>query len=166
MISILASGLVFAGILMLVAALCTVRTLIARLPQGALRRYWSALTALIVLFVVAYMGYAIVFWNRHTELLDFIVPVVFFFGACFVFLTTSLSLRTARDVLRISALERETVTDSLTGVLNRRYLDRRLNEQISSARRYGPTSRKECGVELHPMTSGSAMKKASQPQSA
>ena len=39
--------------------------------------------------------------------------------------------------MRISLLERETFTDPLTGVFNRRYLDRRLNEEVATARRYG-----------------------------
>jgi diguanylate cyclase (GGDEF)-like protein len=77
-----------------------------------------------------------VFWSRHTAALDLIVPVVFFLGACFVLLTGTLSLRTTIDVLRISVLERQASTDALTGVLNRRALDRRLSDEVARARRY------------------------------
>jgi diguanylate cyclase (GGDEF)-like protein len=40
------------------------------------------------------------------------------------------------DVMRITALEHETFTDPLTGVYNRRFMEQRLREEISKARRY------------------------------
>lgn len=52
-------------------------------------------------------------------------------------LSTILSLQTAKDVMRINLLERDAATDPLTGTFNRRYLDRRLNEEIVRAQRYG-----------------------------
>jgi diguanylate cyclase (GGDEF)-like protein len=137
LIFFLAKGLVVAGALILICALIPVRQLIGGLPVGKLRNRWYTMTALIVLFILGYLGYIGAFWNRHSELLDLIVPFVFFFGACFVWLTAILSLQTALDVMRISLLERETFTDPLTGVFNRRYLDRRLNEEVATARRYG-----------------------------
>ena len=38
--------------------------------------------------------------------------------------------------MRISLLERDSMTDPLTGVFNRRYMDLRLSEEIAKARRY------------------------------
>lgn len=137
MISLLARALVFAGALILIWALAPIRKLIGRLPSGTVRNRWYALTALVVLFLAAYLGYAIAFWNSHSDLRDLIVPGVFFFGAWFVWLSALLSLQTAVDVMRISLLEQEAATDPLTGVFNRGYLDRRLKEEIASAQRYG-----------------------------
>jgi len=57
-------------------------------------------------------------------------------GAIFVFMVCSLSLTTAIDLRRIFLLERETVTDPLMGIYNRRYLDRKLLEELQRARRY------------------------------
>jgi hypothetical protein len=79
---------------------------------------------LVVIFFLGCPGYALAFRDSHTRLLDLIVPVVFFLGACFVWLTVNLSLKTAVDVARISMLELENNADSLTGIFNRRYLDR------------------------------------------
>jgi diguanylate cyclase (GGDEF)-like protein len=135
-IYLVAQGLVLAGALILIGALIPIRRLMVRLPSGLVRNRWYAMTALIVLFLIGYLGYAGVFWNSHARILDLIVPGVFFLGACFVWLAASLSLQTAMDVMRISLLEREAVTDPLTGVFNRRYLDRRLGEEVASARRY------------------------------
>ncbi|HSN39896.1 MAG TPA: GGDEF domain-containing protein [Burkholderiales bacterium] len=137
MISLLAQGLVFAGALILAGALVPIRRLIVQLPPGPVRNRWYAMMALIMLFLIGYLGYASTFWNGHSKLLDLNVPGVFFLGACFVWLTATLSLRTAVDVMRINLLERETVTDPVTGVFNRRYLDRRLSKEVASARRYG-----------------------------
>jgi diguanylate cyclase (GGDEF)-like protein len=136
-ISLLANVLVLAGVLVLVGALVPARRLIAHLPRGTVRGWWYAISALIVLFAVGYLTYAAVFWNSHSTLLDLTVPGIFFFGACFVLLTTVLSLRTAADLMRIDLLERESLTDPLTAVFNRRYLDRRLDEEVARARRYG-----------------------------
>lgn len=137
MTSLLAQGLVAAGVLILIGALIPIRRLITRLPSGPSRSRWYIMTALIGLFIAGYLGYAGAFWNSHSNPLDLIVPGIFFLGAGFVWLTATLSLQTAMDVMRISRLERETVTDALTGVFNRRYLDRRLKEEVAGARRYG-----------------------------
>jgi diguanylate cyclase (GGDEF)-like protein len=67
---------------------------------------------------------------------DLIVPGIFFFGACFVWFSTFIALQTTLDVMRISDLEHETFTDPLTGIYNRRFMEQRLAEEISKARRY------------------------------
>lgn len=136
MLNLLANGLVIAGICILAAALLPVRRLIAQLPAGQVRRRWYALTGLISVFIVGYLGYAIAFWNRPAVWIDLIVPGVFFFGAAFVWLTASLSLQTATDIRRVTQLERENITDGLLGIYNRRYWDRRLEEECARARRY------------------------------
>ncbi|MDH4150196.1 MAG: GGDEF domain-containing protein [Betaproteobacteria bacterium] len=137
MIALLAKGIVFGSTLILISALIKVWQLVGQLPSGLLRTRWSAMMALIVLFMLGYLGYIGVFWGRHQVLLDLIVPSIFLLGACFVWLTGVLSLQTAMDVMRVSRLERETLTDPLTGIFNRRYLDRRLHEETAVARRYG-----------------------------
>jgi diguanylate cyclase (GGDEF)-like protein len=63
--------------------------------------------------------------------------VIFFFGACFVLAVTGLSLRTALDVRRVAVLELENITDPLMAIHNRRYLERRLDEEVARASRYG-----------------------------
>lgn len=136
MISFLAQSLVVAGVIIMIGALVPIRRLIVQLPPGPLRNRWYVMAVLIGLFIAGYLGYAGAFWNRHSAVLDLIVPGIFFPGAIFVWLTATLSLQTAMDVMRISRLERETVTDALTGAFNRRYLDRRLSEEVSASRRY------------------------------
>ena len=137
MIFLVAQTLVFAGVLFLVGALVPVQRLIGQLPPGPIRRHWGFMTVLIVVCLIGFLAYAAAFWDRHSTLLDLIVPGVFFLGASFVWMAASLSLQTTMDVMRMSLLEREVVTDPLTGAYNRRYLDRRLNEEVLIERRYG-----------------------------
>jgi len=136
MISLLAAILVLAGIGILVAALIPIRQLMKQLPPGQIRNRWRVLTILIAGFIIGYLSYVLIFWNQQTELADFIVPIVFFFGACFVWVTTTLSLQTAMDVRRVSLLEYENITDPLMGIYNRRYMERRLQSEIARAQRY------------------------------
>jgi len=137
MIELVAKGLVFSSTLILISALVKVWQFVGQLPLGYLRTRWCAMMVLIALFIAGYLGYISAFWGKHQVLLDLIVPSIFFMGACFVWLTGVLSLQTAMDVMRVSRLERETLTDPLTGIFNRRYLDRRLHEETAVARRYG-----------------------------
>jgi len=136
MLLLFSNGLVLVGTIILIGSLVTVRNITQRLPLGSSRTSWNAMTALISLFVVGYLGYMLVFWNKHTSLLDLIVPGIFFFGACFVWLSSVLALQTAMDVMRITALEHEILTDPLTGIYNRRFMEQRLREEVSKARRY------------------------------
>ncbi len=130
------SGLVVAGMLLLMAALLPVRRLMKQLPQGSIRRKWAILTIFILLFIAGYFGYAAITWGRIRSVVGMIVPITFFLGAVFVLLVSSLSLDTALDVKRISTLEIENITDPLTGIYNRRYLDRRIDEEVKRALRY------------------------------
>jgi diguanylate cyclase (GGDEF)-like protein len=136
MFNVLSNILVIAGTCILIGALFLVRQLIAQLPAGLVRRRWYILSIFIGFFVLGYISYTAVFWSRHTAWLDLIVPSVFFFGAGFVWLTATLSLHTAIDIRRVTVLEHENITDPLIGIYNRRYLDRRLQEEFVRARRY------------------------------
>ncbi len=132
-----ANGLVVAGALLLVISLVPVRRLALQLPRGSIRRRWSVLGVLILFFLIAYVLYGFINWFREREAIDLIVPLVFFLGSIFVLLVSNLSLLTAMDVRRISTLEAENITDPLMGIHNRRYLDRRLDEEVDRALRYG-----------------------------
>lgn len=136
MINILANLLIIAGAVVLMGALIPVRSLVSKLPRGSIAARWRALTVLIVLFVFGYVAYGAAFWTQHLGWPDVIVPAVFLFGAIFVWMVARLSLQTAIDLRRVALLERENITDSLTGVYNRRYMDRRLEEEVARARRY------------------------------
>ncbi|OGI54573.1 MAG: hypothetical protein A3D32_00345 [Candidatus Muproteobacteria bacterium RIFCSPHIGHO2_02_FULL_60_13] len=137
MLHFIANGLVIVGIGILISALTPVRRLVRLLPRSRLRFSWYVLTALIIIFIIGYGAYIPAFWGSHENLSDLVVPAVFFLGACFVLLVNILSLETSGNVRRLIAFEQESITDPLTGIYNRRYLERRLADEIARANRYG-----------------------------
>lgn len=136
MIAYLSAALVLIGLLIHVATLAPLRRLIAMLPAGSLRNKWLAMGGLIFIFIAGYLGYIVMLWGQQTEWHELPIPGVFLFGALFVWLTIGLSLQTATDLKRIDLLESENITDPLTKVYNRRYLDRRLEEEVARSKRY------------------------------
>lgn len=135
-IAIIANGLIILGVCLLARALLPMRQIIRKLPKGKVRRSWGALMSLLALFIAGYLFFAALHWNSASSPVDLIVPAIFFLGACFVLVVSSLSLQTALNFTRIASLENESITDPLTGLYNRRYLERRLKEEIERARRY------------------------------
>lgn len=136
LIPLVGNILVMMGAVILAGSLIAVRQLIMQLPTGRMRRSWYFLGALIVFFIIGYLIYLGIFWNLQQNTLDLMVPTIFFFGAGFVWLTSNLSLQTTNAMRRVALLEQENVIDAMTGIYNRRYLDRRLNEEFAISKRH------------------------------
>ena len=136
MISYLCASLVLIGLAIHLATLAPLRRMIEMLPAGSLRNKWLVMTALIFIFIAGYLAYAVIFWGQQSAWSEILIPCIFLFGALFVWLTIALSLQTVTDLLRIHELEAENVTDPLTKAYNRRYLDRRLDDEVARSNRY------------------------------
>ncbi len=137
MLNVLAVALVLAGLAGLLAALPATRRLIAELPVGPMRVQWRRLGGVIVFLALGYGAYLVLFWGHHQRAADLLVPVLLVGSAAFVFLAARLSLGTVIRVRRMSTLDREKVTDALSGLDSRQYLDRRMREEITRAQRHG-----------------------------
>lgn len=139
-------GLITVAIILLVKALIPVRQIIQQLQPlnsscwasaGNARCRWKILSVFIVLFIIGYMLYIIVHASHHVNTIgDMVIPWILFGGAIFVYMVCSLSVKTANDLRKIYIFEQESLTDPLMGIYNRRYLDRRLSEEIQRAIRY------------------------------
>lgn len=136
-IHILKNFLLFLSIVVLVFSLWPITRLISELPSGKTRQRWGLLRFLVGLFLCGYVTYTFVYFKFNQSSLDLIVPVIFFFGAIFVFLVTTLSLQTTNDIKRIFDLEHESTTDPLMGIGNRRFMKKRLQSEFHRAQRYG-----------------------------
>ncbi|MBA4420301.1 MAG: GGDEF domain-containing protein [Anaerolinea sp.] len=136
LLPIIANGLVILGLLVLFSSLSQIRKLIKQLGTSPIRQKWFIQCGLVFFFIFGYLGYTVAFWGTYSEWIQTIVPGVFFFGAVFVWITTSLSLQTAIDIRRVALLEHENIMDPLIGIYNRRYMDRRLKEEFDRAKRY------------------------------
>jgi len=131
-LEVFSNGLVITGLLILVGALLPLNDLINLLPPGKIRQKWYLQSGLIFIFILGYLYFLISFWNST----NLVVPLVFFLGAAYVWLTIQLSKQTAMDIKRVLELEKENITDPLIGIYNRRYMDKRLDEEINRAVRY------------------------------
>lgn len=137
MLNFLAMVLVLAALALLTGSLWTVRSLLARLPAGPMRVQWRLLSAMVLIFIAAYIVYLMAWWERHLSFLDLLVPAIFLGCACFVWLGTRLSLATVVNVLRLSSMDRAQVTDALTGLRSRHYLDKLMQQEMQHAERRG-----------------------------
>ena len=114
-----------------------IQRLMEEIPKGALRKRWGDLKVLVLFLVAGYLTYTLLRWtDRLDEKYELIVPALFFLGAVLLLYTGTLALETATEFTRFSRLERETIMDHLTGVYNRRYLDKRIASEAIRARRY------------------------------
>jgi diguanylate cyclase (GGDEF)-like protein len=132
----LMNGLLFSGTFILAIALYPVWKLTRELPAGSARSLWYVLTLMILFFMVGYITYAFVNWKNCSSFSELLVPGVFLGGAVFVLLVCFLSFKTVIDLQRVNILEQENISDSLMGIFNRRYLDRRLKEEFLRSQRY------------------------------
>ncbi|MBW6521092.1 MAG: GGDEF domain-containing protein [Desulfoarculaceae bacterium] len=102
------------------------------LPEGKVRSRWKTLSLFIFMFIAGYILYGFLHSTvRKNSISDLVAPGILFGGAVFVYMVCSLFVKTARDLQRIYVLEDENITDPLMGIYNRRYLDHRLEEEIS-----------------------------------
>ena len=137
MLNILALVLVLAALAMLAASLVTARRLLAQLPAGPMLVQWRVLAALMLVFMAGYIAYLAAWWERHERLLDLLVPLLFLCCAGFVWLGTRLTLATVVNVRRMSSIDRAQVTDALTGLRSRQYLDHLMQQEMHRAERRG-----------------------------
>ena len=129
--------MVGAGVLLLIGALPPARRLVFELPAGPMRRQWTWLAAPMLIGVLGDTTYLVAWWSSHQVMADLLVPFLFLVAAAFAWLATRLSLATVVAVRRLSMLERKDLTDALTGLHSRQYLDGRMREELIRADRHG-----------------------------
>ncbi|WBQ17588.1 GGDEF domain-containing protein [Sphingobium yanoikuyae] len=128
-------SMIVAGMGLLCASLPSIRSILRTLGSGRLRARWEWLRRLIAAFLVGYAAFGIAHIGMQTSAADLIVAAILLSGGAFVLIVARLSEMTTNDIVRIASLERDVMRDPMTGVYNRRYLDSRLDEEISRARR-------------------------------
>lgn len=128
---------IFCAAAMLVGSLLPVRRLMMDLPHGAERRGWHWLSGLLVLMIGGFMAYAVGL-NAHSNVAqELVIPGLLFFGSWFIFIVSQLSASGVQSARRLAELERQCITDGLTGIYNRRHFDTQLEIEQQRARRQG-----------------------------
>ncbi|WP_018877064.1 GGDEF domain-containing protein [Thioalkalivibrio sp. ALE31] len=110
--------------------------LLRQLPQSRVRTGWKMMAFLVPVFTLGYFGYIPLNWGLYQGLPDLLVPAIFLLGGCFVCTVVGLTHSSLEKIRHITRLEHESITDPLTGLFNRRHMDRRLDEEVSRAHRY------------------------------
>lgn len=134
---LLKSAMIIAAAALLLTALLPVRRLVTELPKGSSRRGWHWLAALIVIMIGCYSAYAL--GHRASVKLaeELIIPALLLFGSWFILMVSQLSAAGIHDARRLVRLERECITDGLTGIYNRRFFDHQLLIEHARAVRNG-----------------------------
>lgn len=132
--------LVVLGTAFNIMALPMVRKIRQLLPDGAQNRGWLFLLGLIPFFVAGYITFLILVCHpAATGPVDTsklaIVPAVFFCGGIFVYVVCTLSYLTVDKLVKLHQVEKDSITDALTGLFNRRHMEPSLDREIALARR-------------------------------
>lgn len=136
MIDPIGDSLTVLSIFIIVAAFMRIRGLSIELRTSPLSQSWRILDLYVSFFIAGYTAYAFAYWNQFQHWFELVIPVILFFVAVFVFLVSLLAHQTVLDLRRVALLEHQSVTDPLTGLYNRRYLDQRISAEYASAHRY------------------------------
>ena len=129
------NALIISGVFILCYSLYPATRILTEMPVGIIRKRWRGLRTLIFVFILGYLIYiAFAIQGRSFEYL--IVALIFFFGALFVLAVCMLTLNTVKDLKQLDILQTENITDELTGMYNRRHLERCLEKEISRAQTY------------------------------
>lgn len=126
--------LVLVGAVVLGLALRSIHRIRSEIPTS--RGWWMMIEACVVLFVVGYLAYAYSYAYGAYQFNDLITAVVFIAGAFFVLLISHISHRAIRSLQQVATLEQEANTDPLMDIYNRRYIDRKLEDEVARANRY------------------------------
>jgi diguanylate cyclase (GGDEF)-like protein len=130
------NGILLVGIGLISVSFSPIQHLIDQIPPGGLRRKWNDLRALVLFFIVGYASFTYLYWLKKDDNFNLIVPAVFFLAAVLILFVGMLALETATEIKETAALKYENITDHLIGIYNRRYLDRKIAEELPRASRY------------------------------
>ena len=133
---LLANILLLSGICLYVASIFTVQQLVKKLPLGEVRNNWKVLSFFIVGFAVGYAAYMFMLWTGKINLQSITYPAVSFAASAFVLLLCFLTYQTTRDIGEAIAMDQASIIDPVLDIYNRRYFDRRIDEETQRSRRY------------------------------
>ena len=131
-----ANILLLCGISCYAASLFIVQQLVQKLPLGKVRNNWKILSFFIVGCIVGIASYQIMIWTGKITLTSLTVPAICMASATFVLLLCFLTYQTTRDIGEAIAMDQASIIDPVLDIYNRRYFDRRIDEETQRSRRY------------------------------
>jgi len=129
-------GIALGGLVVLIGALPPLFKAFQQLSLADLRISWYLLAGLIIVLLPLHTSALLELYHHPGNWGGLHQATILLLGAGLARLAASLTLQSTLDIRRVTLLEQESITDPLTGVYNRRYLDRRLDEEFERAQRY------------------------------
>jgi len=136
MFSAISLGVSLGGFAMLATALPPLVKAVQQLPRTAVRTRWYLLAGLMVALLPLYALLISQLYRQTFSWPDLALAATLLLGACLARMAANQALQNTLDMRRVTLLEQESITDPLIGIYNRRYLERRLDEEFERARRY------------------------------
>ncbi len=133
---LLANILLLSSIFLFAASLFVVQQLVKKLPLGEVRNNWKILSFFIVGFIVGYTTYMFMLVTGKLVLANITFPAICFAASGFVLLLCFLTYQTTRDIGQAIAMDQASIIDPILDIYNRRYFDRRVDEETQRSRRY------------------------------
>jgi len=131
-----ANILLLSGICLYAVALFTVQQLVKKIPLGEVRNNWKILSVFIIGSIISYIAYMFMISTGRVLLDSITYPAICLAASAFVLLLCFLTFQTTRDIGEAIAMEQASIIDPVLDIYNRRYFDRRIDEETQRSRRY------------------------------
>lgn len=132
MFILIANILLIAGSAILLSTMFVVHRMFNSLAHREIRAKKHFLIIPLALLLLGHLGYLLAFWQTQHHWRDLITPAILLVSACSLWLACKMSIQPAFRHL----LGQGNITDPLTGIYNRRYMERRLADEVVRAQRY------------------------------
>jgi len=133
---LLACILLLGGICLLTVAFFTSKQLIKKLPLGKIRYNWQILSYLIIVAILGFAIYMLLLISGQVAITSLIVPKLAFSATAFMVLLCFLIYQITGNIREAIAIEQASIIDPVLDIYNRRYFDRRIDEETQRSRRY------------------------------
>ena len=131
-----ANILLISSMLFLAASLVAVQQLIKKLPLGGVRNNWKFLSFFIVGAMLIVFSYLATLWTGMTSFNGITISASCFAVSAFVLLLCFLTYQTTCDIREAISIDQASIIDPILDIYNRRYFDRRIDEETQRSRRY------------------------------
>ncbi len=131
-----ANILIFSSILLFAASIFAIQQLIQKLPLGKVRNNWKILSFFIVGILVGLLVSMPMMWTGNIVLSSLMFPIIGIAISAFVVMLCFLTYQTTCDIREAIAIDQASIIDPALEIYNRRYYERRIDEETQRSRRY------------------------------
>ena len=131
-----ANILILCSVLLTTASFFAVLQLIKRLPLGKVRNNWKILSFFILGLMFGHFAFLPIMWAENIVFSSLTFPAAAIAISTFLLLLCYLTYQTTCDILEAITIDQASIVDPMLEIYNRRYYDRRIDEETQRSRRY------------------------------